>query len=71
MSMPIEDIEVVCEKCGTIYQDWMRGSVNLDLDDFDEEYIDKCSSSVCPKCQHKVYHSALVVKNGVWKIKDC
>ena len=54
MTSPIEDITVVCPKCWHLYQDWFRGSVNLDLDDFDEEYLDQCSTATCPECQHKV-----------------
>ena len=49
MTSPIEDITVECPKCGHLYQDWFRGSVNLDLDDFDEEYLDQCSSATCPE----------------------
>ena len=41
MTSPIEDITVECPKCWHLYQDWFRGSVNLDLDDFDEEYLDQ------------------------------
>ena len=44
MTSPIEDITVQCPKCGHLYQDWFRGSVNLDLDDFDEEYLDRLRS---------------------------
>jgi Zn ribbon nucleic-acid-binding protein len=65
MSSPPREVDVVCPKCGHQYQDWSR-SVNLDLDDFDEEYLDKCSSAVCPQCQHKVYFDTLVVKNGIF-----
>ena len=50
MTSPPEEITVECPKCGHIYQDWFRGSVNLDLDDFDEEYLDQCSSATCPEC---------------------
>ena len=54
MTSPIEDITVQCPKCGNLYEDWYRGSVNLDLDPFDDEYLDQCSSATCPECQHKV-----------------
>ena len=69
MTMPIEDVTVKCPECHKTYDDWYRGSVNLDLDDFDEEYIDKCSSAVCPHCGHKVYFNTLVVKKGVFQLK--
>lgn len=68
MTMPPEDVTVVCPKCGLKYQDWWRPSVNLDLDDFDEEYLDQCSSAVCPRCGTKVYFDSLVVTNGVFHL---
>ena len=68
MTSPIEDITVQCPKCGHLYKDWFRGSVNLDLDDFDEDYLDQCSSATCPECQHKVSLNVLVVEGGVFKM---
>lgn len=69
MTMPPEDVTVQCPSCQHVYTDWHRASVNLDLDDFDEEYVDECSSAVCPKCQHKVYFSTLTVKGGVFQFQ--
>lgn len=65
MTSPPHKVDVVCPKCGHQYQDWSR-SVNLDEDDFDEEYLDRCSSAICPECKHKVYFGTLVVKDGVF-----
>jgi len=45
---------VECPKCGHVYEDLFRGSVNLDLDPFGEEHLDQCSSATCPECQHKL-----------------
>ena len=39
MTMPPEAITVQCPKFGKLYKDGYRGSLNLDLDVFDEEYI--------------------------------
>jgi DNA-directed RNA polymerase subunit RPC12/RpoP len=67
MSSPIENVQVICPNCGKTYQDWFRASVNLTLDNFDDEYIDKCSSAICPYCNFKVYFSSLVVdRNGTF-----
>lgn len=67
MTSPPEEITVQCPKCGHVYEDWCR-SVNLDLDrDFDEQYLEECSSAICPKCSHKVYFDNLIVRNGVWQ----
>ena len=67
MTSPIEDIPVQCPKWGHLYQDWFRGSVNLDLDPFDDEHLDQCSSATCPEFQHKVHLGVLVVEGGMFK----
>jgi len=68
MSSPIEEITIICPNCQHIYDDWSRASLNLDLEYFDDEYIDECSSAVCPKCQHKVNFATLIVKGGVFYV---
>ena len=66
MTSPPEEITVECPKCGHHYEDWIRGSVNLDLDPFDSDYLESCSTATCPKCQHKVNLDVLVVEDGVF-----
>lgn len=66
MTSPPEEIEVLCPQCKRRYRDWYRPSVNLDLDDFDSEYLDRCSSAVCPHCGFKVYFDTLQVRNGTF-----
>ncbi len=66
MTSPPEQVTVQCPGCEMTYQDWFRASINLDLDDFDEAYLDECSSAVCPSCKHKVYFEQLVVRNGIF-----
>ena len=68
MTSPPEEITVECPKCGHLYKDWFRGSVNLDLHDFDEKYVGQCSSATCPECQQKVTLDVLVVEDGVFKL---
>lgn len=70
MTSPIKTIDVLCPQCGHLYQDWFRGSVNLDLDDFDDEYLEECSTAICPECKFKVYFDSLTVKDGVFHLKD-
>ena len=71
MTSPPEDIMVECPKCGHIYEDWWRPSVNLGLDDFEETYITEATTSSCSKCGFRVQHDALVVrKDGVFYVKD-
>jgi hypothetical protein len=57
---------VRCPKCGTEYDDWTRASINLDLDDFDEEYLREASTATCPSCAYVVELERLVVENDVW-----
>ena len=66
MTSPPEEITVECPKCGHHYEDWIRRSVNLDLDPFDSDYLESCSTATCPKCQHKVNLDVLVVEDGVF-----
>ena len=66
MTSPPEEITGECPKCGHHYEDWIRGSVNLDLDPFDSDYLESCSTATCPKCQHKVNLDVLVVEDGVF-----
>ncbi len=69
MTMPPKPITVRCPKCGIEYQDWWRPSINLTLDNFDDDYIEEATTSTCPHCHHKVHHGALIVgKDQVWRI---
>ena len=59
---------VECPKCGRSYQTFFRGSMNLELDDLDDEYIREMSTGTCPDCGHVVELGALVVeRDGVWR----
>jgi len=43
--------------------------MNLQMDDFDDEYIEEMSTGTCPACGHKVQLDVLVVRpDGVWEI---
>ncbi len=67
MTMPPENITVVCPKCGKTYEDWYRASMNLQIDDFDEDYIEEASTATCPHCGYKVHLDVLVVADdGSW-----
>ena len=64
MTSPIEEIEITCLGRGNRYKDWFRGSINLDLDDFDDGYVEEATTSTCRTCTHKVSHNALIVEEG-------
>ena len=66
MTSPPEQIRVRCPRCGREYDDWYRPSVNLDLDDFDEEYLRRASTATCPACGLVVEIGSLVVEGDVW-----
>jgi len=69
MTSPPEKINVCCSSCGKIYEDWYRASINLGLDDFDDEYIEEATSSECKSCGHKVRHDSLIVgEDGIWRL---
>ena len=67
MTSPVITITIKCPKCGKVYEDWYRASVNLMLDDFDEDYLDECSSAACPDCGYKIESDNLIVdKEGTF-----
>lgn len=66
MSGAIEKIEILCENCGNLYEDWYRPSLNSDLENFDKDYLDEASSAVCPKCNFKVFFDTLTVKDRIF-----
>jgi hypothetical protein len=68
MTSPIEFIEVRCLGCGGTYQTQFRASVNTDLDDFTEEYIDELQTGTCPRCGNKTTLGGLVVRGDVWEV---
>ncbi len=69
MTSPVEEIRVECPRCATTFDDWTRGSINLDLDAFDDDYVRRASTATCPSCGHVVELDALVVKDGVWRFR--
>ena len=69
MTSPVEEITINCPGCGTSYQTHYRASMNLGLDDFNDDYIEDMSTGTCPECGHKVSLGSLVVRaDGVWEI---
>ena len=69
MTSPCQSIQIKCPRCGSIFEAWWRPSINLRLDDFDDEYLEAATTSTCPKCQCKVRHDVLVVReNRIWEL---
>ena len=68
VTSPPEKITVYCPSCGKDYEDWYRASINLELDDFDDEYLEEATSSKCKHCGHVVKHDSLIVgEDGIWR----
>jgi hypothetical protein len=67
MTSPVTKIEVECPRCASVYEDWYRASINLGLDDFDDEYLRKAATATCPTCGHVIELETLVVEHGVWR----
>jgi len=61
MTTPIEQINVECSGCGHRYEDYHRRSMNLALDDFDDDYLEQMSTTTCPECGVKRSIGSLVV----------
>jgi len=69
MTSPPREISIKCPKCATTYKTWWRASMNLSLDDFDDDYIEKMSTGTCPECGFKVRLETLVVDHdGRWQM---
>jgi len=68
VTSPPRSITVECPKCGARYQDWHRASMNLDLDDFDEEYLREASTATCPSCGQVVELDTLIVEGDVRRL---
>ena len=69
MSSPPEQIFVMCPKCGTPFDTYIRRSMNLGLDDFDDEYLEEMSTATCPFCHHKINLDVLIVsEDGTFKM---
>jgi hypothetical protein len=70
MTSPVETIAVACPACGVAYEDWTRGSVNLDLEGCDPAdpevaaYLRECETAKCPSCGHVVELDTLTVEAG-------
>ena len=63
MTSPIETIEVICPQCGKVHSTSYRASMNLMLDNFDDEYIEAMSTTHCPYCGLQIELGALVVRD--------
>jgi ribosomal protein S27AE len=69
MTGPVEEIRVECPRCGTVFDDWKRGSINLNLEDVDDDYTRQASTATCPECGHVVELGTLVVRGDVWETR--
>lgn len=67
MTSPSEQITLKCARCGERYTDWMRASVNFEIESFSEECVREATSATCPCCRLVVELGSLVVPDGVWE----
>ncbi len=49
MTSPVEWVRVRCARCGLDYDTWYRGSLNLNLDNFDDDYIREATNRDVPE----------------------
>ena len=61
MTSAITWVDIVCPNCDHEYKDQHRASMNLDLDDFDDDDIDEMSTTTCPECGLKYGMGSLIV----------
>jgi len=71
MTSPPSQITIRCPSCRKTFDDWWRPSINLQLDNFDEEYIKSATIKTCPYCRAEVRLATLIVdKEGVWHLDE-
>jgi uncharacterized protein (UPF0212 family) len=68
MTSPIQTVQVVCPKCGHRYETQFRASMNLQLDEFEQDYVREMTTGTCPACDCVVELGALIIgRDGVWR----
>ena len=68
-SLP-KQVRVRCPKCDTVYEDWIRPSINLMIEDWDEDDLEDATSVTCPHCKHRMSVEVLIVhEDGVWEFR--
>lgn len=61
MTSPVEDIQVVCPRCGKEYTTPYRASINVNLESYSRADIRRWTTAKCPACKHRVALDALIV----------
>ena len=64
MTSPPREITVTCPDCGHVYEDWYRPSINMSLDDFDDDYLEEATTTTCPECGVKYDLGTLLARRG-------
>jgi len=61
-------IDIECPHCHCRFSAWHRASINLELDDLDDEYLRANSVKKCPECGKDVHLDTLIVdEDGAWR----
>ena len=69
MTSPPCQITIRCPSCALSFEDWWRPSINLQLDDFDQEYIKSATIKTCPGCGARILLETLIVdEEGIWHL---
>jgi hypothetical protein len=69
MTSPIEKITIICPACFHSFESWHRASMNLQIEEFSEEYIRKATIKTCPACGQEIHLGTLIVqKDGTWQV---
>lgn len=63
MTTPPKEVTFTCPDCEHVFEDWYRPSINLSLDDFDDEYLDQATTTR-PECGVKYDLGTLFARRG-------
>ena len=70
MTSPVDEIEVECPNCATVFRTWYRASMDLTLDAFDDVYIKAATVKTCANCGYQIALGALIIRRrGVWELR--
>jgi hypothetical protein len=69
----VEEILVRCPRCWHLYLDWLRASINPQLDPVlvaDREYLEAASTAICAACGAKAAVGDLTLGRELWWADD-
>ena len=69
MTSPPQQVRVRCPSCAYEYDDWFRPSLNLAIENLEDDYVREATTATCPRCGMTVHLGSIIVgADGVWAL---